>query len=173
MRSLDIPRNVVSHLHVTETMGGFSGAFPGYFHEKFSVRYLLFDVLGSLLWMFFSLRHLRAEQPATSGSRDYGRSQDISFEFTVEQCAIDEMRLPWSRVLFIRLTRPSPHLSYVTLQVFEKSGPEHRWRLGADSFTEIAWVVDQMRAFRHEAGNADVPEPLIALMKGASSSDPP
>ena len=168
MSSLDIPRNVVTYLDVKEAMGGFSGVFPGYFHEKFSLRYLLFDVVMSLLWMLLSIRRFQVKTPATSGSRDHGRSVDVPFQFTQERCVIGAVNLPWSRVLFIRLTRPSPHLSYVTLQVFEKSGPEHRWRIGADVFSEVSWVVDQKREYRDGVGDSDVPDSLVALMKGAS-----
>ena len=177
----DAPHEVDRCLQIEEDMEGLSGEFPGCLEHRspFSVDLLFSSISEFLVTVLESVLHQNQYGTKNSSmpvglsglSSRMSRSATTRFRLTGERCEIGDMSLPWSQILFIRLVPPQPYGTYITLQVFERHGPEHRWRLGADAFQEIGWVVEQMRSRVSMGAKLEVPDALRSVMEGSASSD--
>jgi hypothetical protein len=169
----DVPKTVSRVLQVNADLDGLSGQFPGHLHEpwpwhgQLAVKHTLFS-LGSIGLFVMARLAPGAFHAGTTSFLE--RSPEIPFHLSSTHLTIGQISLLWHQVFFVRLTRPQLHRSSVTLQIFERHGPEHKWLFGADSHAEIAWVVKQIHARVDAQRTTQLPTELSRLMERPSES---
>ena len=176
--NFEVPKDVERSLQITEDFEGFQGVFPGHLHSpsiwesSASGFAFLGQVMFALVTMFVFLMESRYGHALSSSlevsggpNRHLERSQEVSFKLTAERLIVGDMSLPWTKIFFLRLVPPAIHSSYTTLQVFERHGGEHRWKLGADAYREIRWVVARMHDLEGSHVNRNVPDSLRQLLE--------